>query len=142
MLTTSYATNFGYFRAGHSSVTHALGGYYDFTLASIAHPRAHMQLRSQASLWEHAVARFRSVATLTIDSDPMVHVLHRVRTPSAQMDFLSFMVQVAADHLVDDRSGQEAKDAFAELIASCSPLRGYAAGIAHSCTCHRSAHWY
>src|SRR5256885_1768190 len=129
MLTTSYATNFGYFHTEHSSVTHALDGHYDFTLTSITHPRTHMQLRSQASLWEHTVARFRSVANLTIDSDPIKNMLHRMRTPNTQIDFLSFMIQVAADHLVDDRSGQESKDAFAELVASCSPLWGYAAGI-------------
>jgi len=74
--------------------------------------------------------------------DLMKDVLNRVRPPSAQMDFLSFMLQVCADHLVDEKSSAQVVSMFKVLASSCSPVLGYHASMSDVCGCHRAAHWY
>lgn len=141
--TTSYATNFGYFKMGAAGVTHALGGHFDYAASDFAHPRAHLQLKSQAHLWSNAGTHFRSASSAEIERDPMLEVPSRVRTPSAQMDFLSFMIQIAADHLVDGKSGRAARRSFLRLTKSCVPFGSYAVPPAHDGReCHRACHWY
>lgn len=141
--TSSYATNFGYFKVGQDRVTHAFGGHYDFAESDIAHPRAHLQVRSQASMWQYAELQFRSLEGAEVQRDPMAEVLNRVRAPSAQMDFLSFMIQVAADHLIDKSSGHGARRSFKRLTSTCAPFRSYEVHSEHeSHECHRAAHWY
>lgn len=141
LTTVNYGTNFGYFAVGDSSASHVLGGHYDFSPDEPAHPRAHLQLRSQASLYAHAQENFRSISGIGLHGDLMKDILSRVRPPSAQMDFLSFMLQVAADHLVDEKSAARTIATFESLSMSCQPVLGYHAGIAQ-CGCHRAPHWY
>lgn len=142
-VTSSYSTNFGYFVTAEKEITHALGGHYDFVEADICHPRSHLQLRSQADLWDHVVERFPSLSGVAVARDPMREVLNRVRAPCAQMDFLSFMVQVAADHLVDSKSPNSVRSRFKSLTATCRPFAGYAVTPGHAdWECHRAAHWY
>lgn len=141
--TASYSTDFAYFQTSDEGVTHALGGHYDFGDGDIAHPRAHLQLKSQADMWTDAGHRFPSVEGLQIGTDPMLQILNRVRAPSAQMDFLSFMIQLAADHLVDGKSLHATRTRFRTLTSSCKPFAGYNVHPAHdSGDCHRGCHWY
>lgn len=142
LLTDDYQTNFGYFVVGDGGATHALGGHYDFSPRQFAHPRAHMQLRSQVGLYHEAQSSFRSLTDVPLVHDVMTGVLNRVRPPSAQMDFLSFMLQICADHLVDEKSPPRAVSMFNGLAASCSPLLGYHASMTTGCGCHRAPHWY
>jgi hypothetical protein len=142
LTTVAYSTNFGYFLVRHDRITHALGGHYDYA-EDPAHPRAHMQLASQLELQTSARDEFPSIATTPLADDVMARVLHRVRTPTAQMDFLSFMLQIAADHLVGDKSQPAAEPRLRALCRTCSPLNGFnlTAPLA-PCNCHRAAHWY
>jgi hypothetical protein len=142
LLTDDYQTNFGYFVVADDGATHALGGHYDFSPGQFAHPRAHLQLRSQAGLYSEAQSSFRSITDVPLVHDVMTRVLNRVRPPSAQMDFLSFMLQICADHLVDEESPPLAVTMFNSLAASCSPLLGYHASTTTGCGCHRAPHWY
>lgn len=139
LVTLDYSTNFGYFLIQQGDrIMHALGGHYDYA-TDAAHPRAHMQLASQAGLHASARELFKSIDEIPLEADLMLHVLHRVRTPTAQMDFLSFMLQIAADHLVGDSASEEV---FVGLCA-CAPLRGFATSAPLSdCHCQRAAHWY
>lgn len=141
--TVSYGTNFAYFQIHNGAAIHALGGHYDFVEGDICHPRAHLQLRSQAPMWQHAQEWFPSVAGLPGPRDVMREILDRVRAPSAQMDFLSYMTQIAADHLVDGASGRGARNRFMGLTGHCAPFVGYQVNSEHdSWVCHRAGHWY
>jgi hypothetical protein len=142
LMTATYSTNFAYFEASTDSAAHVLGGHYDFSPAQVGHPRAHMQLRSQADMYPDAQSNFRSITNVPLEVDHMRDVLTRVRAPSAQMDFLSFMLQVAADHLVDEKSRPQVVSIFEDLASSCSPLLGYHANLVDDCGCHRAPHWY
>jgi hypothetical protein len=90
LVTARYGTNFAYFGVDTAGADHVLGGHYDFSPAQVAHPRAHLQLRSQADMYPHAQSNFRSIVDVPLRIDRMKNVLNRVRPPSAQMDFLSF----------------------------------------------------
>jgi hypothetical protein len=139
LATVNYSTNFGYFLMKDDRIRHALGGHHDYAVDP-AHPRAHMQLASQARLHENARQNFPSIDSMPLDDDVMTRVLHRVRTPTAQMDFLSFMLQIAADHLVGDPTAEQQ---FRALCESCVPVKGYNISAPLSpCDCHRAAHWY
>jgi hypothetical protein len=143
LVTHEYATNFGYFVFRHDRLLHALGGHYDYDADKPAHPRAHMQLSSQLALRNSAGDHFPSIADTPVDDDLMTRVLHRVRTPTAQMDFLSFMLQIAADHLAGDQSLPAAEPKFRALCQSCAPLKGFNAAVPLSpCGCQRGTHWY
>lgn len=140
--TVSYSTNFGYFLIRGDGIVHALGGHYDYA-EDPAHPRAHMQLASQVRLHDTARLQFPSISDTPLDEDTMSRVLHRVRTPTAQMDFLSFMLQVAADHLVGDPSQPVAAQLFSALRQSCAPVKGFnVIAPLSACDCQRAAHWY
>jgi hypothetical protein len=142
LLTDDYMTNFGYFAVSENGATHVLGGHYDFSPIQFAHPRAHMQLRSQVELYPAAQSSFHSLTNVPLEHDLMTGILNRVRPPSAQMDFLSFMLQICADHLVDEKSSASVVSMFDGLVASCSPLLGYHASTNTGCGCHRAPHWY
>lgn len=141
--TLSYATNFGYFSVRGGALVHPLGGHYDFHSGDVCHPRAHLQLRSQIDMLDYAREFFPSVAKISVVDDKMFHILDRVRAPSAQMDFLSYMVQIAADHLVDKGSARATRTRFSRLAGRCEPFMGYEVPAGHaSGECHRGGHWY
>ncbi len=142
LMTSAYGTNFAYFSVDGDTAAHVMGGHYDFSSAQVAHPRAHLQLRSQVNLYEHAQSQFRSIADVPLAADTMKQVLTRVRPPSAQVDFLSFLLQVCADHLVDEKSAPRVVSMFATLASSCAPVLGYHAASTGGCGCHRAPHWY
>lgn len=142
-VTARYATNFAYFKLSQTGAIHPFGGHYDCADDDIGHPRAHLQLRSQVQMWANAEASFPSLMGIQIELDPMSHVLNRVRAPSAQMDFLSFMTQVAADHLVDGKSSHSTRGRFLKLTETCVPFLGHEAPAGHgSWVCRRAGHWY
>lgn len=141
LVTKGYGTNFAYF-AVDDVASHVMGGHYDFSETQIAHPRAHLQLRSQVDLYSHAQSQFRSIAGVPLTVDAMERVFTRARPPSAQMDFLSFLLQVCADHLVDEKSPEHVVAIFDGLASSCASLLGYRAAARAACECHRSPHWY
>jgi hypothetical protein len=142
-ITDSYSTDFAYFKATSDGIKHVLGGHFDFEKGDITHPRAHLQLSSQADMWQYVSQSFPSQSGVEISRDPMIEILNRVRVPSAQMDFLSFMVQVAADHLVDGKSPHSTRARFRSLTTACTPFVGYEVKSGHdSWECHRGPHWY
>jgi hypothetical protein len=142
LVTKHYSTNFAYFRYENGEAYQALGGHFDFTPNHVAHPRAHMQLSSNIEMFEKAKGQFRLLEEIDAKDPVMAQVLHRVRTPTAQMDVFSFMVQVAADHLVNESSNVDAVQAFESLVASCAPLQGFHQPGDASCECQRITHWY
>ena len=143
LVTASYSTKFAYFLVRGASAVHALGGHYDFASNTVAHPRAHMQFQSQADMYSIATDLFPSIAKVPLEFNVMERILNRVRPPSAQMDFLSFMLQICADHLVDENSTESIRASFEQLAASCSPLMGYHINLPEGlCRCHRAPHWY
>jgi hypothetical protein len=142
LITKLYSTNFAYFDVDASLASHVLGGHYDFSPTEVAHPRAHLQLRSQAYMYTYVQQHYHSIADIPLVSDLMEDVLDRVRPPTAQMDFLSFMLQVTADHLVDEKSSAQVISVFNVLTSSCAPVFGYHVNMAEGCGCHRAAHWY
>jgi hypothetical protein len=63
------------------------------------------------------------------------------------MDFFSFVLQVFADHLLIEDSGEDKKKAFNTLLSKSAALRGAAARSARLTTeasrrCLRAFHWY
>jgi hypothetical protein len=142
LMTRSYGTNFAYFDVDDATAAHVLGGHYDFAFSDRAHPRAHMQLRSHAEFYGEAQSQFRSLIDIPLASDLMNQIFSRARPPTAQMDFVSFLLQVCADHLVDEKSSTGVVSMFEGLAASCAPIRGYNATLDAHCNCHRAPHWY
>lgn len=73
----------------------------------------------------------------------MRHVLGQVRTPSAQVDFLGFLLQIGADHLIDANSADATKASFRSLMGTCAPVRGIGrpndGGL---CDCAHAVHLY
>lgn len=143
VMTRSYATEFGYFRDRGGVVEHCYGGHYDYDAVKDAHPIAHLQIRSQQRLQEHIGRHFRLPAHE--DKDLLTGVLDRVRTPTLQMDVLSTLVQIAADHLMHDKSTDEERRLFRRLTTTGVPFRGYAPvppPADDPCTCPRGVHAY
>jgi len=140
--TVSYGTNFAYFVVRDNVASHALGGHYDFTPTHVAHPRAHIQLKSMMGLFEAVREQFHAARSLEPRDLIMRDVLHRVRIPTSQMDFLSFMLQIAADHLVYEKSDPTILQKFDDLAGTCAPLLGFNAPPADPCDCQRVTHWY
>lgn len=143
LVTTSFATNFAYFDVTDTGSVHRLGGHYDYAPNHLGHPWAHLQLTSQVHYFQHVVDHFPSLSGLAEPVDAMVDVLGHVRAPTAQVDFLSFLLQVCADHLLDAKSAATTGSQFRSLIGSCEPMAGLEQPVGDSaCTCLRLVHWY
>lgn len=143
LVTTSFATNFAYFDVTGAGSIHRLGGHYDYAPNHLGHPWAHLQLGSQVAYFQHVVEHFPSLSGLPEPVDAMLDVLGHVRAPSAQVDFLSFLLQVCADHLLDAKSAATTRSQFQSLIGSCEPLAGLDQPVGDTaCTCMRLVHWY
>lgn len=146
MQTASYATKFAYFRAteGGETLEHCYGGHYDFDPTTPAHPVAHMQLASQVGYQATVNASYRS-SPKTPGRDLLEGLLDRVRTPTLQMDVLSMLLQLSADHLVNEKSTKERLAHFRKAVEFCPPFEGYQAPPApagDSCHCARGFHSY
>jgi len=141
--TKAFATNFAYFDVGAARVIHRLGGHYDFSADHLGHPTTHMQLRSQVHYFQHVIDQFPSVDGTLEVLDGMSDVLGHVRTPSAQVDFLGFLLQICADHLLDAHSDEATKNSFRSLMGSCAPVSGIGRpNDGGTCDCAHAVHLY
>jgi len=145
LVSSAYATHVGYFRLGSTQLQHVYGVHYDFDVVRPAHPVFHAQFASMVMKLEPHV---REHFNITLESDDRVkHMLQNVRLPSAQLDFFSLVVQLAADHLMWEQSGPTERAAFDDILKldegiigasqACPQLRAGAA-----VPCHRALHWY
>lgn len=137
--TSSFATRVAYFEVRDGSMYHSFGGHYDFDPTLIAHPIAHLQICSQMAFQSSIHEHFKVEEGL-VQQDLPTWLHSRVRVPCAQMDVLSTLLQICADHLVNEKSSDEDKGIFSQLLSSCAPFKGY--GGPSECSCHRAVHWY
>jgi hypothetical protein len=142
--THGFGTRIGYFRTKPKVLEHVYGAHYDIEENLTGHPVFHSQMSSKIEFAEQVCEAFSLTAPLC---DRMTYVLKNVRVPTAQMDVFAVILQLCADHLMSSQSGDEAKAAFATMVASCGFFDGAAhrfaylnAGLAPSC--YRSPHWY
>lgn len=144
LATHDFATKVAYFRRTSTSLQHVYGAHYDFSLNELGHPVFHGQMRSYLELAE-AVKQQYSVDREVVDS--VGAVLRNVRVPTAQMDVFSFFIQLCADHLLYEKSGNDEKAAFNSLMQKGDFCQGAAFQLARlqveaAYTCYRSRHWY
>ncbi len=145
LVSSGFATHVGYFRQGSRDLQHVYGVHYDFDVNRPAHPVFHAQM---TSFGEPFVQHVREHFSLNLPLDDRVKgMLQNVRLPIAQLDFFSLIVQLAADHLMWEHSGNEEKKAFNDLLRLDGSLVGASAAAPWLCTgtaapCHRALHWY
>lgn len=140
---TSFGTRVGYFRQRNRMLEHVYGAHYDCAHQQVGHPLFHAQMCPQEGFVGNINEQFRENWALSNHVD---RVLKTVRLPSAEMDVFSVFVQICADHLVWERSGSRATDAFGRIRDSCGLLGGVAEetpGFHSSLPCrYRSVRWY
>ena len=144
--TTNFATRVGYFRSRGQRLSHVYGVHYDMDEGGRGHPVFHAQLRPMTDFVAQVEQRFRLGAEM---DNPVQALLRTVRTPTAQMDFLSVLTQLCADHLMDHHSGglPPVAQAFGRVRSAGSFLRGAAHRLPYlnqgeAAQCYRSSHWY
>lgn len=145
LVSSGFATHVGYFRQGSSELQHVYGVHYDFDLRRPAHPVFHAQMTSFGEPFVEHVRQHFSI-NLPLD-DRVKGMLQNVRLPIAQLDFFSLIIQLAADHLMWEHSGDEEKKAFNDLLQLDGNLVGASASAPWLCIgtatpCHRALHWY
>lgn len=145
--TNSFGTKIGYFRDKNQAAEHVYGAHYDIHENAPGHPVFHAHIEQQMELLGAVDQHFRTGWTATNTNDLVRTVLNRVRTPTAQMDLFSVIVQLCADHLIHEGSGQEVLDAFSNLLAASNFFVGAAHRMAFlnangAPGCYRSTHWY
>lgn len=145
LVSSGFATHVGYFRQGSRELQHVYGVHYDFDVQRPAHPVFHAQM---ASFGEPFVQHVREQFSLNLPLDDRVKgMLQNVRLPIAQLDFFSLIIQLAADHLMWEHSGDEEKRAFNDLLQLDGSMIGasmLAPWLSAGTTvpCHRALHWY
>ena len=146
--TKGFGTEVGYFRLRDRQLVHVYGVHYDMDPCAYGHPIFHAQVGSMIKLATEIEQRFCRGATVC---DRVKPLLRTVRTPTAQMDFLSVLTQLCADHLMSETQGGEKSNqtasAFGRVRSASSLLLGAAyrfkslkEGTAPRC--YRSSHWY
>jgi hypothetical protein len=143
--TLRFGTQVGYFRAKGEKLVHIYGVHYDMDEELPGHPVFHAQMSSQVELGADVSRLFN--LQLDIGDDLPGGLLRNVRTPTAQMDVFSVIIQIGADHLISEASGPEVHAAFARLRESCDFFMGAAGRLAYlnsvrASHCYRSTHWY
>jgi hypothetical protein len=140
-----------YFRSHKKRLTLVHGAHYDHTPSHLGHPVFHMQLRG--SLFEYGGFIQQQFGIEGEISDGIRETLRNVRSPSAQVDIFSLLLQVGADQLLHQSSGREERRAFNRLRSMaelCGPLCRDGApeqGVPSSrpdtsFRCYRARHWY
>ena len=144
--TRDFATRVGYFRSRGQRLVHVYGVHYDMDERGRGHPVFHAQLGPMTNFVAEVERRFRFRAAM---ENPVQELLRTVRTPTAQMDFLSVLTQLCADHLMDQHSGglPPVAQAFGRVRSAGSFLRGAAHQLPYlsrgaAIQCYRSPHWY
>ncbi|MFZ5616469.1 MAG: hypothetical protein ACOZAA_03990 [Pseudomonadota bacterium] len=142
--TMNFSTRVGYFRYKPNELVHVFGAHFDFDEITPGHPIFHAQMGPQLQMCESVKKAATSVAEPT---NVIEGILKNVRMPSAQMDAFSVLLQICADHLIDNNSSQVVKDEFLSLTRACD----FFLGAAHrfpsltaekAAKCYRSLHWY
>ena len=145
--TVGFGTRVGYFRRRSARVEHVYGVHYDMDAGSDGHPVFH----GQVGPMERFIATLRSRCHLDAEVDNVVgRLLRNVRTPTAQMDFMSVLTQLCADHLVGSSEGNgaaEVKASFEDVRSACDFLLGAGhmlprLNAGRAPRCYRSSHWY
>lgn len=145
LVSSGFATHVGYFRKSSQKLQHIYGVHFDFDIRRPAHPVFHAQMASFGEPFSEHVNQQFSV-NLPLE-DRVKGMLQNVRLPIAQLDFFSLIIQLAADHLMWEHSGDEEKRAFNDLLQLDGSLVGASASAPWLCTgtampCHRAIHWY
>ena len=140
--TVQFGTEVGYFRKKDKTLEHVFGAHYDLAASEIGHPLFHAQMRSYSERGAVAAEEFQLDCT---PSDLVKGVLRTIRLPIAQMDFFSLVLQITADHLMSRDSGEEEKQAFAQMRRLNQTMQGAGhlwPSLASAPPCMRSFHWY
>lgn len=146
--TLDFSTEVAYFRRKNDGdrnsmkLDHVYGAHFDYAPDQQGHPRFHAQMNDLDELKSVVAAKY----DLSTDdgSNHMTSILRNARLPSAQMDIFSFMLQVAADHLICKDSTATDMNKLRDLAAEVAKLKGLPdlvpSVIMNQCT--RSVHWY
>lgn len=143
--TKSFGTQVGYFRSKQGALEHVYGAHYDLDEATAGHPVFHAQVSPQMDMLADVNERFRKTFAEPLDS--VRPLLANVRTPCAQMDVFSVVLQICADHLIHAGSPPQVQETFAKMRTACNFFIGAAHRMAYlnvppASTCYRSTHWY
>ena len=142
--TVGFGTRVGYFRQKAQRLQHVYGVHYDMDENGGGHPVFHAQLRPMRGFANEIQNQFRFEAQV---DDPVRALLRNVRTPTAQMDFMSVLTQLCADHLLDRDQTDDHSLAFSCVRSACTFLLGAAHRLPYlsdggASRCYRSSHWY
>ncbi|HEL4105873.1 TPA: hypothetical protein UM350_000481 [Stenotrophomonas maltophilia] len=146
--TKDFSTEVAYFRRQDDAdknvmkLDHVFGAHFDYAPSHKGHPIFHAQMNDLDAL-KSAVAEAHRVPT-DDGSNYMSCILRNVRLPTAQMDILSLMLQLAADHLIYEKSQPDQMKALKDLAAQIRMLKS-AADLVQPLTaeqCTRAVHWY
>ncbi len=146
--TKDFSTEVAYFRRkddkdrNSMKLDHVYGAHFDYAPGQQGHPLFHAQMNDLDQFKQVVAAKYR-VPTEN-GSNFMASILRNTRLPSAQMDIFSFMLQVAADHLIYEGSTPLQRMALKDLASEVSALKG-APDLLQAITasqCTRSVHWY
>ena len=145
LLTEKFMTRVAYFRRKATGLSHVYGTHCDFSLNEVGHPVFHSQLRSYCEYSQYVREQFGVAGT--DDEDCVKGLLQNVRVPTAQLDVFSVFLQICADHLLGQSSGEEERRAFDMLKSKGGFLRGAASQAPHlvseaATSCYRATHWY
>jgi hypothetical protein len=143
--TSNFATEAAYFKKKSDELIHVYGAHCDFAQDVSGHPAFHVQMRSFAGQFDQVAKYFNM--TDVASRDLMGGVLRNVRLPSAQIDFFSLVLQLCADHLIDENSGAEELMAFSDLMKASAEIHGAAYLVPQlsnpsAQACLRANHWY
>ena len=142
----SYGTQIGYFmpkKCSEPRIVIPIDGYH-FDMEQItqrAHPVFHVQ-RNEKVLCE----KLGSV-DLTLDGDPPDRALRHIRFPTPQIDLVSALIMVIADHIVCD---EETENGFFDLVQKARDLMPLKANLQRQARLKRCIsqqemlldHWY
>lgn len=146
--TMDFSTEVAYFRQKNDSdkdamkLDHVFGAHFDYAPGQNGHPCFHAQMNDLDDFKEVLAAKYR--VNTGDGSNYMTSILRNARLPSAQMDIFSFMLQVAADHLVHEDSAPAQLATLRDLASEVGKLKGLPdllRGIT-SRQCTRAVHWY
>lgn len=136
-----FGTEAAYFRSKDGILNHVFGVHYDCSLDEVGHPTFHSQQRSYKDRDTEIITHFQLKSA---DEDPLKNILRNVRIPTAQMDFFALLVQICADHLIDQNSDPEQLKNFDKIRASSAEVHGVTDLLQRLqvAKCTRGGHWY
>jgi hypothetical protein len=137
----SFGTEVAYFRHASGSLTQVFGAHYDFDPSALAHPVFHAQLATNDDMARHAIELYDLKPSAVVPLSG--NLLKNIRLPSAQLDFLTVITQICADHLIWKESPLDALRVFNELRNDCAVVHGIMPSPSPTGSdCTRGQHWY